>query len=254
MCCCSDVGGFGSYGMGGLEDFPRLVDQLLAAGSSPSAQPMKEALRKACQRMDDRGAASQVLLERMPTAEKQAQTDLMDLLVYVGGPRALAGAQAAAAGDDASAANAATQALGRWLTPDAAPVLLELAQTGNPSYRVRCLRGYIRVIRQFGLKPGQRLQMSKQAFAAASRDEERKLVLDTLTRFPLPQGLKMVTPHLENPALREAASQAAVAIGEKIVNKDPKSVAATMKRVVAVTGDEELVERANVLIARAKQK
>ncbi|MBT5599633.1 MAG: hypothetical protein HOJ62_13510, partial [Planctomycetaceae bacterium] len=31
----------------GLKDFPQLVDQMLAIGSSPSAKPMKEALRKA---------------------------------------------------------------------------------------------------------------------------------------------------------------------------------------------------------------
>jgi HEAT repeat protein len=236
----------------GLKDFPQLVDQMLAMGSSPSAKPMKEALRKACQRMGDRDAASQVLLDRTTDASATAQTELMDLLIYVGGDKALAGAKAAAEGDDDSAANAATQALGRWLTPDAAPVLLELAESGNPAYRVRCLRGYIRIIRQFGLKPGQRLQMSKKAFAAASRDEERKLVLDTLTRFPSAQGLRMITPHLNTPSLSEDASKAAVTIGEKIVDNDPKSVAGAMTKVVAATKNEEIVNRAKVLIARSK--
>lgn len=236
----------------GHDDFPQLVDQLLAAGSSPSSLPLKEALRKACQRMGDRGAASRVLLKRLPAAPQQAQTDLMDLLVYVGGEEALEGVQAAAEGGDTSIANAATQALGKWLTPDVAPVLLELAQSGNRSYRVRCLRGYIRVIRQFGLRPGQRFQMSKKAFAAASRDEERKLVLDTLTRFPLSQGLKMVASHLENPTLRDSASRSAVSIGEKIVNQDPKTVAAAMKQVLALSDDQELVERAQVLLSRTK--
>ena len=162
------------------------------------------------------------------------------------------GAQAAAKGDDASAADAATRALGRWLTPDAAPVLLELAKSGNPAYRVRCLRGYIRIIRQFGLRPGQRLQMSKMAFAAASRDEERKLVLDTLTRFPSAQGLRMITPHLQNSSLSEDASKAAVKIGEKIVDNDPKSVADAMTKVIAATKNEEIANRAKVLIARTK--
>jgi HEAT repeat protein len=236
----------------GLKDFPQLLDQMLAMASTPSATPMKEALRKACQRMGDQDAASQVLLDRMTDASPAAQTELMDLLIYVGGQQALAGAQAAAAGDDDAAANAATQALGRWLTPDAAPVLLELAKSGNSAYRVRCLRGYIRIIRQFGLRPGQRLQMSKLAFAAASRDEERKLVLDTLTRFPLPQGLKMIIPHLGNSSLSEAASSAAVKIGEKIVNQDPKSVADAMTKVIAVTKNEDTAKRAKVLISRAK--
>ncbi|MFP6702456.1 MAG: HEAT repeat domain-containing protein, partial [Planctomycetaceae bacterium] len=212
----------------GLKDFPQLVDKMLAMGSSPSAKPMKEALRKACQRMGDRDAASKVLLDRTTDASVAVQTELMDLLVYVGGKQALAGVQAAAKSDDESAADAATRALGRWLTPDAAAVLLELAKSGNPAYRVRCLRGYIRIIRQFGLRPGQRLQMSKMAFAAASRDEERKLVLDTLTRFPSTQGLRMTIPHLQNSSLSEDASKAAVTIGEKIVGNDPKSVADAM--------------------------
>jgi HEAT repeat protein len=236
----------------GLKDFPQLLDQMLAMASTPSATPMKEALRKACQRMGDQDAASQVLLDRMTNASATAQTELMDLLIYVGGQQALAGAQAAAAGDDDAAANAATQALGRWLTPDAAPVLLELAKSGNSAYRVRCLRGYIRIIRQFGLRAGQRLQMSKMAFAAASRDEERELVLDTLTRFPSAQALRMVTPHLGNSSLSEAASKVAVAIGEKIINNDPKLVTDAMTKVVAVTKDQEIAKRANVLISRAK--
>jgi HEAT repeat protein len=236
----------------GLKDFPQLLDQMLAMGSSPSAKPMKEALRKACQRMGDRDAASKVLLDRMTDASTAAQIELMDLLIYVGGQQALAGAQAAAEGDDKSAADAATRALGRWLTPDAAPLLLELAKSGNPAYRVRCLRGYIRIIRQFGLRAGQRLQMSRKAFAAASRDEERKLVLDTLTRFPSVQGLRMVTPHLGNASLREEASKAAVTIGEKIVGNDPKAVADAMTKVVAATTNEEIVKRAKVLIARTK--
>ncbi|TWU38253.1 HEAT repeat domain-containing protein [Novipirellula artificiosorum] len=235
----------------GLENFPPLVDKMLAMGDSESAKPMKEALRKACQRMGDRDAASKVLLDRMAGESAAAKIELMDLLIYVGGEQALSGVQRAAEGDEDSAADAATQALGKWLTPDAAPVLLELAQSGNEKFRVRCLRGYIRIIRQFGLKPGQRLQMSKQAFAAATRDEERKLVLDTLTRFPSPQGLKMVMLHLTTPSLSEDASKAAVTIGEKIVDNDPKSVAGAMPIVVATTKNEELANRAKVLITRS---
>jgi HEAT repeat protein len=238
----------------GLKDFPPLVDRMLAMGNSESAKPMKEALRKASQRMGDRDAASKVLLDRMADASAAAQTELMDLLIYVGGEQALAGVRAAAEGDKDSAADAATQALGRWLTPDAAPLLLELAQSGNPKYRVRCLRGYIRIIRQFGLRAGVRLQMSKQAFAAATRDEERKLVLDTLTRFPSAQGLRMLTPHLQTSSLSEDASRAAVMIGEQIVNQDPKSVQAVMTKVVVVAKDEEIAKRAKVLLERAKSK
>jgi len=68
----------------------------------------------------------------------------------------------------------------------------------------------------------------------------------------LPQGLKMIIPHLGNFSLSEAASSAAVSIGEKIVNQDPKSVADAMTKVIAVTKNEDIAKRAKVLISRAK--
>ena len=235
----------------GLQDVPPLLDRLIAAQSSETADSIREALRKACQRMPNRDAAAGVLLERMSGASAGAVAEITDLLIYVGGESALAGLQTAANGSNDAAIDAATQALGKWLTPDVAPVLLALAQTGHENYRVRCLRGYIRVIRQFGLRPNERLQMSRQAFDAATRDVERNLVLDTLTRFPSAAGLKMITPHLDNPALQAEASKAAVTICEKIVNTDRKAVAAIMPQVVAVISDPELANRAKVLVTRA---
>ena len=235
----------------GLKDFPQLVDQLIAADSSETASSLKEALRKAGQRMPDRDAAADAVLERMNGASAGDAVELADLLVFVGGAKALSGLEAAANSGDVAAADAATQALGRWLTPDVGPALLKLAKSGNEKYRVRCLRGYIRVIRQFGLKANQRLQMCKQAFDTATRDDERKLVLDTLTRIPSPAALRMATAHLNDAALQEEACKAAVAIGEKIVAANPQAVAEAMPKVIAVCDDPALADRAKVVVDRA---
>ena len=134
-----------------------------------------------------------------------AKAELLDLLIYVGGAKALAGIGTAANSDDDALADAATQALGKWLTPRHRAVLLDLAQNGNAKYRTRCLRGYIRVIRQFGLRPNQRLKMSRTAFDAATRDEERKLVLDTLTRFP--SAARIENGHAASGATRRYSRQ-----------------------------------------------
>ena len=64
----------------------------------------------------------------------------------------------------------------------------------------------------------------------------------------------MITPHLKNPSLSEDASSAAVTIGEKIVDNDPKSVADAMTKVVSATSNDETANRAKVLLARSKQK
>jgi HEAT repeat protein len=237
----------------GAKELPQILDRLVSAESAETATSLRNALQKACQRMPDRDAAATVLFSRMQEAPASTKAELLDLLIYVGGDKALKGIATAAAGNDDALADAATQALGKWLTPDVAPVLIDLAQNGNANYRVRCLRGYIRVIRQFGLRPGERLQMCKTAFDSATRDDERKLVLDTLTRFPSTAGLQMAVKHLDNSALQEEASKAAIAICEKIVNTDRKAVATAMPMVLETIRDPQWTDRAKVVVAQAQQ-
>ncbi|MFP6657520.1 MAG: hypothetical protein VB853_05015 [Pirellulales bacterium] len=57
---------------------------------------------------------------------------------------------------------------------------------------------------------------------------------------------------MRNSSLSEDASKAAVTIGEKIVDNAPMSVADAMTKVVAATKNEEIANRAKVLIARTK--
>ena len=236
----------------GVEQLPAMVDQLLSASSADQAAPVKDALSKACTRMADRAAATDVLVGRMEDASDEEKAELLNLLIYVGGEDALAAIAQSANGDDDRMADAATQALGKWLTPDVAPALLDLAQNGNEKYRVRCLRGYIRVIRQFGLRSGVRLQMSKTAFNTATRDAERALVLDTMTRFPSPQGLKFVTAQLKKNSLRDDVAKSAIVICEKIVNQNRDAVAAAIPAILNATKDPGLKQRAEVVAARAK--
>ena len=238
----------------GANELPQMVDRLMEADSPESAAPLRDALQKACQRMADRDKAAESIMSRMSDATPSMRAELLDLLIYVGGAKALEAIGEAARSDDNALADAATQALGKWLTPDVAPVLLELAKDGREEYRIRCLRGYIRVIRQFGLKTGQRLQMSKQAFGVATRDEERKLILDTYTRFPTVQSLRAVTPHLKTPTLKHDASRAAVMICEKIVNTNPEAVAAVIDKVRAAASDQDIINRAEVVAAQAANR
>ena len=64
--------------------------------------------------------------------------------------------------------------------------------------------------------------------------------------------MKMAERHFGSPALCEDACKSAVAIGEKIVDKEPKSVAAVMAKVLEIVEDTEIADRAKVLVARSK--
>ncbi len=87
------------------------------------------------------------------------------------------------------------------MSPDAAPMLLELTKTGNNKFKVRTLRGYIRIARQLNVPTEQRIEMCQTALTLAERDEDRSLVLETLGRYPSLTSLKAVTGYLDKPAL-----------------------------------------------------
>ncbi len=238
----------------GPDQLSLLTDRLVKPSSPKEAATAKEALKKAVLRMPDRDACADALLACMSAASTTAKGDLLDLIGVVGGEKALTGVADAAKGGSDEIQDAATRVLGGWMSPDAAPVLLDLAKTGNDKYKIRCLRGYIRIVRQFGLPDDQRLAMCRQAMDVATRDDEKRLVLDALTRVLSPAALNMIVPYLDDPGLKEAASTAAVAIAEKIVNDHPESVADAMEKASQATSNDDLAKQARSLMNRAKRK
>ncbi len=83
------------------------------------------------------------------------------------------------------------------------------------------------------------------------RDNEKNLVIEVLRRNPSASGLALVTPHLRNAELKTEASEAALAIAEKIIQSDPAAVADAMKQVTEASGDTKVIDRAKALSERA---
>lgn len=73
--------------------------------------------------------------------------------------------------------DAATQVLGAWPTYDVAPLLMRLAMT-HPveKYRIRLLRGYIRILKRWDIAILEKKQMCHAVLAVATRAEEREMV------------------------------------------------------------------------------
>jgi HEAT repeat protein len=237
----------------GLNELPVLIDRLLGSKTPEMAAAAKEALRKACMRMPDRDAAAALLIGRMRSAPTASKADLLDLLGVLGGAKALEGVAAAARDAEEEVQDAATRVLGEWMSADAAPVLMELAKSGNERFRIRCLRGYIRIPRQLDVAPDERIAMCREAMAAAGRDDEKKLVLEVLARYPSSQSLALAVASLDSATLKDAAAETAVAIGEKIVRNEPAPVAQAMQQVLDASPGGELAKRAKRLLNRAKR-
>lgn len=238
----------------GPNELSALVARLIGSDSADVVATVNDALKMALPRMPDCDAAAEKLLAAMPKASVAAQINLLDLLGVFGGDRALAGVAAAVGNSNDEIQDAATRVLGEWMSPDVAPLLLDLAKTGPAKYQVRCLRGYIRAFRQLGIPDAEKMAMAAKAFGAATRDEERCLALESLNRIPDPKAMETLLPHLRNPALKAAAAKAAVAVAERIVAGHPAIVAEAMPKVLATDPDAETAGKARRWLSEAKSR
>jgi len=238
----------------GLKEIAILTNRLLAAKSPQETAALQETLKVACLRMPDRDACAGKLLDCLPNAPIASKCFLIELFGSVGGARSLKAVSAAAEDANEDLQDAATRVLGEWMSADAAPELLKLARTlRNDKFRTRALRGYIRLARQLSLPTEQKLAMSEAAFGAAQRDEERRLILAALSRVPSAKAISMIVPHLAHPALAEDAAAAALAVGEKIVQTDPRVVADAMQRVLKSGVSSGKTAQAKALLERTSR-
>ena len=200
-----------------------LLKKVADAKNDDETKAAAKGLKVAAVRMPDREACAAELAEAMADMPVAKQCIVLEILGAVAGKKALATIDSAAQGDNDALKDAASRMLGRWMTVEAAPVLLNLAKTENEKkYQIRALRGYIRLVRQFPLPQDQRDAMCKAAMEAANRDAEKKLVLQVMERYPSIKMLQMAAAAKETPALEADADKAALAIAQKLAGKGAK--------------------------------
>jgi HEAT repeat protein len=238
----------------GPDNLSALIRQLVQPLSADDAAAAQAALSKAVLRMPDRDACAAQLMQAMGDAPLEAKQELLTLLGVVGGDKALDGVAAAARDDNEAVQDAATRVLGEWMSADAAPMLLELARTlDNDKYKIRALRGFIRIPRQFGIPADERLAMCREALAVAERDAEKQLALDALTRVHTTESLDLVVSFLDQPGLKQAAAEAAVSIADKLLQSDRAAVAEAMQKVIDAGATGENAVQAKLLLRRSKR-
>ena len=203
-----------------LDGLSILISRVVAPKKPEDTEAATQALHAACVRLPDGEACAAKLVAAMAAAPVSAKCTVLEVLGAMGGTTALK-----AIGDAGKTANpqlqdTASRLLGQWMTVDAAPVLLELAtMTADDKYKIRALRGYIRIARQFDVPAQQRAEMCRRALQAAERDTEKKLVLEVLQRYPSIDMLKLAVEVAKVPALKSDATGVSLAIVQKIGGK-----------------------------------
>lgn len=168
-----------------LERLNVLVERAVGSDDAGDSAAALAALRTACVRMPDRDACTAKLEPAIATAPMGTRIALLDIVGEVGGGRALGVVNAAAKSDQEPLRDAGTRLLGKWMTADAAPVLIDLAKTlPNGKYRDRALKGYLRIARQLAANEAQRVAMCRTILGLAHDDADRQIVFDAIRGMP----------------------------------------------------------------------
>jgi HEAT repeat protein len=244
--------------LGGADQLPALLELLDTVDRPQDLAAAEQAIASACTKAKDPQAQADKLTGRLQQAKPAQQAVLLRVLAAVGGPNSLKAVRALIDNGNADVRSAAIRALGNWRTADAAPDLLALAKvTSNSAEKTLFLRGYLNLAARGEMSVEQRLAMCKQAAGVIQRDEEKRLLLGTLSSIGSPEAIAMILPYLDDQGIRREAGLAVVAIAEKQLRgrstpPNAAELAGPLEKVIQAGISNDLTARANALLRKTK--
>jgi HEAT repeat protein len=240
--------------LGGPDQLPALLDLLMRLKESQDLNAAEQAFVGVLVKADNPQSHTERLTSLLTKATSAQKSSLFRLLATVGGYDALRAVCVWVGDSDAEVNTAAIRALCAWKDANAAPILLKLIEKStNPNDKTLCLRGYIGLVRDESLSTDKKLAMCKEAAGLIQRDEEKKLLLGALGTVPATEALSMAMAHLSNPATKDEAAFAVVAISEKLVEQKPSEVTDALQKVMRATDNRDVTRRARAILNKARK-
>jgi HEAT repeat protein len=198
-----------------------LLARVIAAKNADDIAAAQKALRVACVRMPEREACAAEVAAALPKAPVATQSNMLETLAAMGGPKALETIASAVKGNEPELQDTGSKLLGEWMTTDAGPVLLDLVKTvKNSKYQNRALSGYRRIARQFVMSDKERAVMAQNALDVSTRTNDLKDALVILERYPSMDTLPVAIKAIQLNAIKEDATLTAMFVAQKIAQKD----------------------------------
>lgn len=237
-------------GMADEKSAPALVSLIVKAKDDKDRQAAEKALGSLCGRAANKDACVDPVLAAAGSAELQAKSALIRILGRAGGAKALAAVRTFAKDANPEIQDAAIRSLTDWTDASAAPDLLALAK-GEGKTAVLALRGYVRLAGLPDVPEADKLKMYQEALAAATRPDEKRLVLGGLGDMKSGAALRLVIPLLDDASLAAEACATAVKIAKAAGGVAAATVAEAMTKVIAVTQNANVKKSAEDLLKQA---
>lgn len=234
------------------KDFPALVQTLVAAKTDGERSTAVNAVAQAANRMTNRDDAIPAVAAALSAGDAKVKAALLSALTRIGGPKALAAVRGQLAAAEEPVKEAAVRAITEWQDSSALEDMLKIAGLSNQKHKILALRGINRVLsqRESDKTPAQKLDIFKQMMAACERPDEKKLVIAGLADMKDAAGFAMLTPLLEDPALKNEAGSGIVKLAKALrVNKPSQ---AALQKVVDSKADANIIKQAQDTLENKK--
>lgn len=219
----------------------RLVDLMLREPDTATRGTAERTVLAVARRVKDPAKRVQPVLAAHAKASGKARGTTLRVLARLGGAQALEAVLADVGSEDKAVGEAAFRALADWPDDRALPALAGILNApGDPTRHILALRGYIRLVGSDRARPVERsVGMYGFALRAASRPEEKKLVLAALPGVESSESLKLAQACAKDPALKAEAEQAIRRIQLAIRKPIPSASRNAAAVGLAVDGDRE---------------
>ena len=233
---------------GGPDQVDGMVAGLLKAPAGRERDELSRAVVVVCTTNDRHAEAAKQFLKQFKQAAAADQETLLPTLGRIGGPEALAIVDGLVAEPARRAFG--IKALTVWPTAEVSDRLFKLlGATTDATERRQLLDGLIRIAPRpdSTINDAKRLELVKQTMALCETDDDRRRLLDRADAIRTVAAFRYVVGYLDEPTLREAACQSVVDLAHHRSLRDAHKdeFAKALDRVIAVTKNQELIERAN---------
>ena len=243
-----------SYGqLAGPEHLPQLLERIVSNTNTGDINALGKAITSICAAGQDPEACTRQLVPALGKAGRPAKPTLLKALRQAGGPEALKAVRGAVADPDKEVHATAIRSIGEWPTPDAIPVLLDLAKTSDQDVdKILCLRGYLGMAMKKQVSPQDKLAICREAVPLIRRDDEKRMLLGALSGLGNPESFPLVTPYLDDPAVKRDAVATVMTILKRAGKKGHTPAAKkALQKVIQVSADNPaMVKQAKGLLKR----
>lgn len=170
-----------------FETLPEMIQSLDRAKGEDEKTLWSDSLKTAVARMPDSARCASVLKSGLTETSVETKCAIIALLPSVGGDTALQFLEEQAISDTMPIRDSTTKALGEWMSPEVASVLLRvtkmLKDKKDEKLHVRTLRGLIRALRQFDMPRDDRLKIAGEALMLSDRNDEQEMLKAIIQRW-----------------------------------------------------------------------